>query len=164
MTHTAKYQLPQWVQSDRILMEDFNQAMVNIENGIDGAKNAGEQAVNQLRQSLDSAIGTGGKTARITTGSYVGTGYIGRENAVTVNVDFKPLVAMVGLLNDMENRIMFRPSERVVSNTANTTQVFWEDRSVGWYTAASGVGGRDIEDQLNQIGLTYYYVIIGESD
>lgn len=36
MEYTTNYHLPQWVETDRILMEDFNQAMANID------KNAGE--------------------------------------------------------------------------------------------------------------------------
>lgn len=36
MNYTENYHLPQWVKSDRILMEDFNGAMANIENGLTG--------------------------------------------------------------------------------------------------------------------------------
>ena len=31
MNYTTNYHLPQWVESDRILMEDFNEAMESIE-------------------------------------------------------------------------------------------------------------------------------------
>ena len=34
MNYTQNYQLPQWESSDRILMEDFNEAMEKIEGGL----------------------------------------------------------------------------------------------------------------------------------
>ncbi len=34
MNYTTNYHLPQWVESDRILMEDFNQAMADIDEGL----------------------------------------------------------------------------------------------------------------------------------
>ena len=37
MNYTTNYHLPQWVESDRIMMEDFNQMCVDIENGLNQA-------------------------------------------------------------------------------------------------------------------------------
>ena len=34
MNYTTNYHLPQWVEADRIMMEDFNTAMANIDEGI----------------------------------------------------------------------------------------------------------------------------------
>ena len=34
MNYTQNYQLPQWESSDRILMDDFNDAMEKIEGGL----------------------------------------------------------------------------------------------------------------------------------
>ena len=42
MNYTENYQLPQWVETDRIMMEDFNQAMADIDAGIAGAKGAAD--------------------------------------------------------------------------------------------------------------------------
>ena len=44
MTYTTNYHLPQWVESDRILMEDFNQAMETLDGGIAAAKAAADTA------------------------------------------------------------------------------------------------------------------------
>lgn len=39
MNYTTNYHLPQWAKEDRIMMEDFNDAMSRIEEGMtDGAK------------------------------------------------------------------------------------------------------------------------------
>ena len=34
MNYTTNYHLPQWVETDRIQMEDFNQAMADIDTGV----------------------------------------------------------------------------------------------------------------------------------
>lgn len=34
MNYTTNYHLPQWVESDRIMMEDFNEAMEAIDEGL----------------------------------------------------------------------------------------------------------------------------------
>ena len=34
MNYTTNYHLPQWVETDRIQMEDFNQAMADIDEGL----------------------------------------------------------------------------------------------------------------------------------
>ena len=34
MNYTTNYHLPQWVESDRIMMEDFNQMCADIDGGI----------------------------------------------------------------------------------------------------------------------------------
>ena len=34
MNYTENYQLPQWVETDRIMMEDFNEAMAKVDQGI----------------------------------------------------------------------------------------------------------------------------------
>ena len=47
MNYTENYHLPQWVKSDRIMMEDFNAAMAEIESGLTENNSATED----LRQS-----------------------------------------------------------------------------------------------------------------
>lgn len=38
MDYTKNYHLPQWVMSDRIMMEDFNQMCADIDAGISGVR------------------------------------------------------------------------------------------------------------------------------
>ena len=42
MDYTVNYHLPQWVESDRILMEDFNEAMAGIDTGIKSAQDTAD--------------------------------------------------------------------------------------------------------------------------
>ena len=37
MNYTTNYRLPQWAETDRIQMEDFNQAMADIDQGLSDA-------------------------------------------------------------------------------------------------------------------------------
>ena len=54
MNYTQNYQLPQWEKDDRIMMDDFNDAMSKVENGL-------------------------GTIPRIITGSYTGNDEMSRK-------------------------------------------------------------------------------------
>ena len=45
MNYTEKYHLPQWVETDRIMMEDFNAAMAGIEEGLNEANASAASAL-----------------------------------------------------------------------------------------------------------------------
>ena len=51
MNYTTNYHLPQWMETDRIRMEDFNQAMADIDEGIAEERSARQEAINDLSQS-----------------------------------------------------------------------------------------------------------------
>ena len=57
MNYTTNYHLPQWVESDRIMMEDFNAAMAGIDQGIAGETAARAEAIANLAQSTGQAQG-----------------------------------------------------------------------------------------------------------
>lgn len=67
MTKTEHYNLPQWEATDRVLMEDFNEAMANIEQ----------------------AIHTMGETAK-TTSACVVDSYLGNGGEISVDLGFRP--------------------------------------------------------------------------
>ena len=48
MEYTTNYHLPQWVESDRIMMEDFNEAMAAIDGGIKAAQDAADGGCKSL--------------------------------------------------------------------------------------------------------------------
>lgn len=50
MEYTKNYHLPQWVKSDRIMMDDFNAAMVGIEEGISAERTGLLRAAYNLYQ------------------------------------------------------------------------------------------------------------------
>ena len=56
MEYTKNYHLPQWVEEDRIQMEDFNDAMASIENGLDTANQTAAAVQEQLGTELVDMI------------------------------------------------------------------------------------------------------------
>lgn len=44
MNYTTNYHLPQWVEEDRIMMTDFNEAMESIEEGLSAVKATADSA------------------------------------------------------------------------------------------------------------------------
>ncbi len=62
MNYTENYHLPQWVETDRVMMDDFNAAMASIESGLD---KTGREAANYASpaQANASALATKAQTA-----------------------------------------------------------------------------------------------------
>ena len=78
MNYTANHHLPQWVASDRVRMEDFNDAMSAIESGLDGAVSKADAAFSP--DNLPYYVG-----------SYTGTG----DENQKVEVPFRPSLVIV---------------------------------------------------------------------
>ena len=95
MNYTTNYHLPQWVESDRIMMEDFNETMVNIDSGLEGVKNtahaesaAAQSAAAAAQATADAAYSPSNKPYVI--GSYRGTG-----NTQTITLGFRPSLLII---------------------------------------------------------------------
>ena len=156
MEYTSKYHLPQWVESDRIMMEDFNQMCRDVEAGLESVKSESGTAVNSLME----LIGSGGQNARVTWGSYVGNGTFGDGVETRLEFDIHPVVVFIG--NDVNVSQPAWPSIllRGVDSTKSDYEqlpchVEWGDKSV---SLSRGVSA---ERQNNVEGWTYYYVAIG---
>ena len=97
MEYTTNYHLPQWVESDRIMMGDFNEAMSNLEGGITTAQeaaDAAQSAADNAQASADAAQNAADTIAEnayspthkpYVVGSYVGTGL-----PQTITLGFRP--------------------------------------------------------------------------
>ena len=108
MNYTTNYHLPQWVETDRIQMEDFNDAMAAMDQGMAEAKVAAEaaqeaagtaQAAAEIAQSSANAVAdayTPGNQPYI-VGSYTGTGA-----DMTITLGFRPKFL---ILSGMESTI-----------------------------------------------------------
>ena len=59
MNYTTNYHLPQWVESDRILMEDFNEAMANIDEGIGSCYTSERRPAQIFQVIMDSTKNIG---------------------------------------------------------------------------------------------------------
>ena len=108
MNYTTNYHLPQWVETDRIQMEDFNGAMAAMDQGMAEAKVAAEtaqeaagtaQAAAEIAQSSANAVAdayTPGNQPYV-VGSYTGTGA-----DMTITLGFRPKFL---ILSGMESTI-----------------------------------------------------------
>ena len=133
MNYTENYQLPQWVETDRIMMDDFNEAMARV----------------------DQDCGN----CRIVYGSYVGTGESRSAHPNTIITGFPPALVMIsgGSFTVAFNR----GNTRINAYTGSRGEpqvITWMENGISWYVS-SGTGSPS--EQLNEEGVTYYYVALG---
>jgi len=135
MNYTENYQLPQWEKTDRILMEDFNEAMTKLD---------------ETMETLAS-----GK-AEIVFGSYTGKGVYGEENPNVLNLGFSPRAVLVmgeGSSNG-DSIMMLNPMLVTrLNSTDNYCTVTWMETGVKWHSNHVGF-------QFNRTGKTYYYLAL----
>ena len=81
MTYTKKFHLPQWVKSDYVRMEDFNDAMARIESGLTTVLKKAEDAIQAAATPPELPFAVG---------QYTGTG-----SPLYVDVGFTPSLVMV---------------------------------------------------------------------
>ena len=189
MKKTDNYSLPQWEKQDFIKMEDFNDAFgktdaalkanadatatgLNAEIAVRGEAVAAEAenrsaADAALQASLAAAIGSGGKTCRIFTGSYTGTGTSGSDAPVELVSGFKPMLLMLvhGDLSFFRTRRgEGKYKEQEFTGTGGSRfYITWEDTKVSWYSTATP-SAAGAEGQANTTGETYYYLLLGFSE
>ncbi len=99
MEYTTNYHLPQWVESDRIMMGDFNQMCSDMEAGLTSnaqaaaaAQTAAGNAQNAAENAQASADAAQAEAAKLpyVVGTYRGTG----EN-VTITLGFRPSFVLI---------------------------------------------------------------------
>ena len=94
MEYTTNYHLPQWVESDRIMMGDFNQMCSDMEAGLvsnaqaaaaaQAAAGNAQNAAENAQASADAAQAEAAKLPYV-VGSYTGTG-----QQMTITLGFRP--------------------------------------------------------------------------
>ncbi len=154
MQRTSNYQLPQWEKEDRILMEDFNGAMANIENAIDGAKSEAAAAVESAKSEVTKEIETIRSSAYSPTNKPIAASrYVGTGNRQSITVGFAPTLVMIVPLT----------SDRMTgdSMTVHTAKSSGSDyvtlTSTGFELAAQSPGSAY---SVNVGSTVYYYIAI----
>ena len=95
MNYTTNYHLPQWAETDRIMMEDFNDAMSDIDQGIKTAQSTADTAESKAdaaqttANSVADAYTPGNKPYVV--GSYAGT-YLASQ---TITLGFRPSMVII---------------------------------------------------------------------
>ena len=90
MEYTTNYHLPQWVESDRIMMGDFNEAMSNLEGGITTAQGTADNAQATADAAQNAADTIAENAYSPTNKPYVVGSYIGTGQQMTITLGFRP--------------------------------------------------------------------------
>ena len=91
MNYTTNYHLPQWVETDRIMMEDFNQMCSDMEAGLNTVREAADAA----QDAADAAQGTADTAYCPTNKPYVAGTYTGTGGNVTITLGFRPSFVLI---------------------------------------------------------------------
>ena len=94
MNYTTNYHLPQWAETDRIMMEDFNRAFSDIDEGIKTAQDTADTA----ESKADAAQTTANSVADAYTPDnqpYVAGTYVGTGTDTTVTLGFRPKFVII---------------------------------------------------------------------
>ena len=177
MKKTDNYSLPQWEKQDFIKMEDFNDAFGKTDAALKAHDTAlaekatatalAAEAENRsaalaaLQASLAAAIGSGGKTCRIFTGSYTGTG----STSVSISTPFYPVLAFVQSAGMATALCLFRSADTVQNNKdfgvsdGKSLTVTWGARQLSWVCSSGGTMSSTYAG--NSKNVEYHYVIVG---
>ena len=169
MNYTQNHHLPQWVKSDRIRMDDFNDAMANIESGLnaaDAAQSAAASALSkanaaqsaaQTAQSAANAAQSAANRAFSTenmpfvVGSYVGCG----TEAAHIGLGFKPSLVIVSGVT--ESASGFDPAYFVITRENQNVCRRLDIMPKGFCAYPDGNQGVTYP-RMNELGRTYDYI------
>ena len=140
MNYTQNYQLPQWVETDRILRTDFNDAFDTIETAMSGFGNC--------KVASGSYVGTGSANQTL---NFPGSPLVVIIRAVDVTPDF---CVMVGGCSRFHTEAGLSTTERGAVHSQCT--VTWGENSATWYLTYSGT---DVA-RMNGASRAYRYVAL----
>ena len=143
MTYTTNYQLPQWVKSDRIMMDDFN----DTNSKIDAALKAQADALTEFQENLGDC-----KWAYST---YSGNGTYGPENPTTLTFPAQPL--LVAIVSKSGTIYCFTPGAGSLSPGSGFVTYSWVRGEAGvtlsWYHNGSA------NQQFNTTATYYVFTV-----
>ena len=158
MTYTTNYQLPQWVKSDRIMMDDFNDANSKIDTALHGLR-TDVDAHETANTAAHAAFGN----CRAVTGTYTGQGRCGADTPNTLTFPHKPLLVIIHpdepiSSSNLTRLLLLQGSTFAFSYMdmpPSQCKVSWSGNSVSWYNK------EDERKQLNYESATYRYLAFG---
>ena len=147
MDYTANYQLPQWVDSDRILRTDFNSAYQKLDAALDGI-----QAEVDANDAANTAAHAAFGNCQLYTATYVGTGSYGSSQKSSLTFPGEPLAVLIGECGGSGIFLVALQGMQQTfaqSSGSSVNSLTWGTNTLSWYNhqAASG--------QLNGSGVTY---------
>lgn len=116
-----------------------------------------------IKPLINAANTNANSRAKITQGSYVGTGTYGESNPNTLTFDFIPKFVLVLCEDSSFHKalIMLNPSRYGICSAGSSGYypVTWSAKTVSWYYDG-GTGG-EVLQQMNSDKKTYHYTAIG---
>lgn len=163
MNFTQNYQLSQWEATDKVQRADFNADNTKIDAvlgslALEKANQAALAAETAARSSavsyLTSQLAQKGN-GQIVTGSYTGTGEVGKQHPNSLSFSKKPVLVLIGGSN---TAIMARGGDSghiLQSGTSQSFNTVWSQNGVSWYCSESGAHPWR---QMNESGRRYNYI------
>ena len=151
MKQTKNYQL-NLIEGDDIFSPDPLNANAEM---TDAALTGLNAELSARIAAISAAMGTGGATARIAFGSYVGKGRSGANNKVTLTFEFQPILVVVMQPDGRHGLIAVRGMSGMPSYFGSENITFiWGGSSLSYY-------GGNSSGQLDMNGNTYFYMAVG---
>ena len=174
MTKTINYNLNQWDADDPVRRTDFNEDNAKLDAALSAKADAAavaaaqSQVQAQLAGKADTSalaalqtVVNGKGNCQVEYGTYVGTGGYGSDwsHPTVLRLGYRPRLVLVGAENDDGLGIFLWPAPWTANiHQANNSglAVQWLEDGLQWqdtngYTQRAG-------GQLNESGVTYYYV------
>ena len=163
MNYTQNYQLPQWAESDRILMDDFNDSYQKIDAALQALETdkGSQEDLDIFSSTLAGCIfdiydlqhETG--NCQIQMSDYVGTGACGSGNPTVLHfTKGEPiLVLILDDTHDNDMRMIREAATARCSNGASASFLTWGSDQVSWYS-------QNAAGQMNESGETYHVLAL----
>ena len=140
MDYTQNLHLPQWEETDRIQMDDFNEAFAKIDEGISEAM----------------ALAAGG--CKVIAGSYTANG---SSSGLSINLGGQPkAVLVVQQGNYFDCAALFTPEKPLISRNNSQNRTLARVTSTGFTVYNDSVNGQFSEPYTNYGTTTYLYLAI----
>ena len=152
MNYTANYHLPQWVETDRILMEDFN----DMASTLDAALKTNADGLAAEEAAREAAVAAKGN-CQLYTATYTGTGNYGSSKKCTLTFPGEPWAVFIGDCgNDGVFLLALRGMRSTHAQAGGTSEnhLTWSGSNLQWYSSD------DALSQMNRSGNTYRVVAL----
>ncbi len=115
-------------------------------NLIEGGDPFSQEPINENTQSMETLLQQISATgARLSVGTYVGSGAWGPNNPTTLTFDFAPKAVFIQRYNSFlagdgyAAALLIRPCDTIVTGSSSNArgEVTWGDNSVSWYVSDS---------------------------
>ena len=160
MNYTQNHHMPQWVSSDRVRMEDFNQMSRDIESGLDAANASAASA----QSTANSALAKANAAYAPDNLPYVIGTYTGDGNNQIIDLGFMPSFLIISGMQSSNDANDTQPFDRYFAIIGSTGSILGQQlqyrlQLLTYGFAAYKAGNHDSQlPALNEKGRNYYYI------